>query len=314
MRKSLPYEVIYPLLLNLPYDYILPFCLTSRKYYSIYLNNEFWINKSYNDLSFNHQYKEIFEKVFNTKTTTREFYIASLTIYQNRCVKGSEKYISADMCLLSAIDNNDVNLIYYLLDKEITYFEEVSSYAIQISNKGLINKIPSKLVKIKIYDIIITPLTVILVDYPSGRTVNMVNNSNWLEVSIPKNMLKLCLDNLFKASIKIGDISLIKDVIRTAKDHAIDLISSAELTTIISKNLKIGNQELMYNYGINLTDKYQHNRIFKNLKSANQELFECLYGINSKDHTNTFKYNNQRLKYNQQSKYYKNFKIFKYNK
>jgi len=51
MNHVLPYELMYSILLSLPYSSILDFCLTNRHYFQLWNDTHFWASKCYQDIT-----------------------------------------------------------------------------------------------------------------------------------------------------------------------------------------------------------------------------------------------------------------------
>lgn len=109
--QSLPYETLFNILLNLDYDSIANYCLTNRNALSICQSDYFWQQKAFIDFSVSPA------EFTNTILTPILRYIELLTQRTNKCVAGSERSISSDICLYRASGFGNIPLINYFLSK-----------------------------------------------------------------------------------------------------------------------------------------------------------------------------------------------------
>jgi len=121
---SLPYENIYSILLSLPYQSVMSFCLTCHDYYHIWLNTNFWSLKANYDLYHTHNQDGI---IIKTPITHQQFnsglispnlrYIQLLYETLTKCERGTHLFINVDTCLIMSAFHNDLSLVKYFIDK-----------------------------------------------------------------------------------------------------------------------------------------------------------------------------------------------------
>jgi len=100
--ELLPYENLFDILLPLPYQQIICFCLSNWEYYNnIGQDNIFWASKAFRDLN-------VPVKEFNlTYLKGRKRYLELLAKIGGNCIPGSEKIIGVNECLVLASSRND---------------------------------------------------------------------------------------------------------------------------------------------------------------------------------------------------------------
>jgi len=108
-----PIENIYNILLYLPYETIINYCLTNRQYYNICQDKYFWSLKAYLDFG-------VTSSEFNNTTLiARKRYLQLLAELGKTCARGSEKVVDINDCLELAIYNDDLSLVKYYLSNPI---------------------------------------------------------------------------------------------------------------------------------------------------------------------------------------------------
>jgi len=116
---------------ELPYETI-----NNNKEYSVINQNAlFWMKKTEQELGVN-------ATMFNrTKLTPQERYLELLAVRGNKSVKGSEEVVNINQCIKYAIDENNIDLINYLLDKKKGDQLPILRYAVKNKNLELTEKV-----------------------------------------------------------------------------------------------------------------------------------------------------------------------------
>jgi len=167
--QQLSYEVIFQFLLPLSYEDIINWCVTNKEYQSICQDTHFWIIKATRDLGVS---PEVFT---NTTLSPRERYLQLLAEIGNICVRGSERVIGVDECLLSATKQNDISLVKYYLERGPILLTSAVLMAASTGNIELYDYLYSVL---KDKDIMITRtiLNISLIPAGKGGHLNMIEH------------------------------------------------------------------------------------------------------------------------------------------
>lgn len=107
--QNLPLEDQYQILSYLPPQDVLKLCQTNKYYQLLCNNNDFWIFRANNEFG-------ISADEFNdTNLTPNLRYLQLLSTVGDRCVPGSEQFISENECLKRSARDNDINTLDYFL-------------------------------------------------------------------------------------------------------------------------------------------------------------------------------------------------------
>jgi len=129
----IPYELLYHIVLSLPYSSVLAFCLTNHQYYLIWQDAYFWNCKMDRDF---------YQKLTNqTQLKCHQYYLQLLAKYGLSCERGSELCIDINVCITLAALQNNLLLVKYFIQKDnsMTDLKEASINATKNSNRLMIN-------------------------------------------------------------------------------------------------------------------------------------------------------------------------------
>lgn len=106
----LPPEIIFDILINLPYRDLQNTCRSNRQYGEICSAPNFWRRKIYHDFGI------VYDSTNYLNLKEREFYEYLLS--QNDTFPGCEKYNDINICLVRAVKQRNIPLIKYFLDNK----------------------------------------------------------------------------------------------------------------------------------------------------------------------------------------------------
>jgi len=140
--ETLPTELIYELLLIMPYEEVINLCQTNQFYLSICKSNGFWIDKAIRDFNVTRKEATRYENV-----TPYWRYIQLLAKFRGVCIPGSEKVVDSDTCLYNASKQNNLLLVKYFVEKgaNIILASGVFTNAALNNNEEMINYLLSKI-------------------------------------------------------------------------------------------------------------------------------------------------------------------------
>jgi len=122
--EYLPTEIIFNILIHIPYESIINFCLVNQQYYTILNDNNFWATKAHLEFNVIHQ------DFFNTNLQPSYRYVQLLTSYGIRTLRGSEKFTDINICLSLSSYQNNLSMVEYFLNKGATNLVEAFNEAI----------------------------------------------------------------------------------------------------------------------------------------------------------------------------------------
>lgn len=135
--ESLPYELLFKILLPLTYEDIIKTCLTNQYYQNIYHDTNFWKTKVTQDF-------QIKTELLTNKIEGPNLYLYYLYHEKWICLPGSEKVIDINDCLEVAIDNGDLSLVKYFVNKSNINLNEALQQAVINNNLEIVNYLVSQ--------------------------------------------------------------------------------------------------------------------------------------------------------------------------
>jgi len=115
--EDVPIEILYKFLLPLSYVQIINFCLTNRQYQELICQNwHFWATKANKDFGITSN--QFYNMIYRNPQLN---YLALITTKNRKCIRGSEKVIDINTCLMLATDEGNLDLTKYFLNKGISF-------------------------------------------------------------------------------------------------------------------------------------------------------------------------------------------------
>jgi len=212
MIQQQPYEVLFRLLISLPYQSIINFCSTNREYREICNDPYFWITKANIDFEVSNN------EFLNTQLNPQDRYLQLLAMYGQQCIKGSERVVPINTCFKLASESNDVSLITYFLQKGATNLEYGIYAAAAIGDINLFNLLVSSHINL-LNDKILNKAVAIAAENNHLPLIKLLISQAVLgRLTLNSNTI----DNALLSAVKNGNLELVKYLL-TFEPHTIDV-------------------------------------------------------------------------------------------
>ena len=144
----LPCEIIYSILLPLPYSSIRNFCLANQ----LLTDTHFWATKCHYTISkviiINNDLLKIpfpYQEFYQTQLSPSQHYLQLLTVEAKECQRGSEQFVDVNQCVILAAYRNNLSLVKYFINKGASLLKLVAYYAALNNNRSMIDYVLTSL-------------------------------------------------------------------------------------------------------------------------------------------------------------------------